>query len=307
MSRILVVGSTALDSVETPSGKADNALGGSAFYFSAAASLLSPVSLVGVIGGDFPDEEIQFLRERGVDMAGLEVVADGKTFRWGGRYHENMNDRDTLFTELNVFEQFKPVIPAEQQDSELLFLANIQPDLQLSVLDQMSGPRLVITDTMNLWIDIALEGLKKVIARTDILIVNDEESRMITGEGNSLRGARALQAMGPKVVIVKKGEHGALMVGGEGELFSVPAYPLEQVVDPTGAGDSFAGGFVGSLARDGAQDWTALRRAMTWGSAMASYCVQGFSVRALRDLDQQKALARYEDFRRLAGIPEPRR
>lgn len=302
-TRILVVGSTALDSVETRAGKVEDALGGSAFFFSAAASLLAPVGLVGVVGGDFPFERIRFLEQRGVDLSGLETVPGGLTFRWGGVYHENMNDRTTLFTHLNVFEHFDPHIPAGQRDAEVLFLANIQPSLQLKVLDQLSGPGLVVTDTMNLWITHALPELRQVIARTGILIVNDEEARMLTGLAHPLEGAFALRELGPSTVIVKKGEHGALMVDPRGELFALPAWPLARVVDPTGAGDTFAGGFVGSLARDGAWGPLELRRAMAWGSAMASFCVEDFSVDRLRTLDLDQARERFEGFRGLTTIP----
>lgn len=301
--RILVVGSTALDSVETAGGRVDDALGGSAFFFSSAASLLAPVGLVGVVGGDFPRDEIRFLAERGVDMEGLETVPGGLTFRWGGRYHENMNERTTLFTHLNVFQDFNPYIPPSQRDVPVLFLANIQPRLQLHVLEQLTAPELVVMDTMNLWIELSRDELLQVIRRTGILIVNDEESRLLTGVSGPLQGARLLQRMGPHTVIVKKGEHGALMLGAEGRLFSVPAWPLDRVVDPTGAGDTFAGGFVGSLARDGAWGWPELCRAMAWGSAMASFCVEDFSVNRLRTMDLGQARERFDGFRALTTIP----
>jgi sugar/nucleoside kinase (ribokinase family) len=301
--RILVVGSTALDTVETHAGKVEDALGGSAFFFSAAASLLAPVGLVGVVGGDFPHDRIRFLVERGVDLSGLETVPQGLTFRWGGRYHENLNDRTTLFTHLNVFEHFDPRIPEAQRNAPVLFLANIQPSLQLKVLDQLTGPERVITDTMNLWIDLARPELLEVIRRTHILIVNDQEARMLTGHTNPLEGAFALRRLGPDTVIVKKGEHGALMVDPDGDLFSMPAWPLARVVDPTGAGDTFAGGFVGSLARDGAWGRAELCRAMAWGSAMASFCVEDFSVDRLVTLDHTQARQRFDGFRGLTTIP----
>jgi sugar/nucleoside kinase (ribokinase family) len=298
---ILVVGSTALDSVETASGKVVDALGGSAFYFSAAASHFAPVALVGVVGGDFQMDRLDPLRDRQVDLSGLEQVPDGKTFRWGGRYHENMMSRDTLFTELGVFETFAPQIPASRLASPILFLANIQPELQLQVLDQLNGPELVVTDTMNLWIDIAREALEKVIARTDIFILNDEEAAMITGERNPLKAARILLKRGPGVVIVKKGEHGALMVSEQG-LFSAPALPLEKVVDPTGAGDTFAGGFVGSLAREEKIDDAALRRAVICGSALASFCVQDFSLNRLFTVSADDLEKRLTEFRHLCAF-----
>lgn len=295
---ILVVGSTALDSVETAAGKVDEAVGGSAFFFSAAASPFAPVSLVGVVGDDFPLEKLAFLRERGVSLEGLQVVPGGRTFRWGGRYHADGIGRDTLFTELGVFETFRPTIPAADRRRPLLFLANIQPSLQLQVLEQMERPELVVTDTMNLWIDLALPELREVIARSDVLIVNDEEARMITGERHLLTAARRLREAGPASVIVKKGEHGALLLREDG-LFAAPALPLETVVDPTGAGDSFAGGFVGSLAREECLDDAAFRRAVVCGSALGSFACEAFSLDRLATLDAAAIAGRLEAFRRL--------
>lgn len=295
---ILVVGSTALDSVETAAGRVDDAVGGSAFFFSAAASPFAPVSLVGVVGDDFPLEKLAFLRERGVSLEGLQVVEGGRTFRWGGRYHADGIGRDTLFTELGVFETFRPTIPEADRRRPLLFLANIQPSLQLQVLEQMERPELVVTDTMNLWIDIALPELREVIARSDVLIVNDEEARMITGERQLLAAARRLREAGPSSVIVKKGEHGALLLRDEG-IFAAPALPLESVVDPTGAGDSFAGGFVGSLAREARLDDAAFRRAVVHGSAMGSFACEAFSLDRLAGLSDADIAGRLEAFRRL--------
>lgn len=291
---ILVVGSTALDSVETAHGKVVDALGGSAFFFSAAAARFAPVLVVGVVGEDFPLERLDPLRALGVSLEGLEVVP-GRTFRWGGRYHADMMGRDTLFTELGVFQEFRPRIPAAARRRPVLFLANIQPALQLDVLDQMESPALVVTDTMNLWIDTALDDLKRVIARSHILIVNDEEARQITGVRPLLSAARALLAMGPRTVVVKKGEHGALLVGADG-LFSAPALPLDEVVDPTGAGDTFAGGFVGSLALEGRWDGPALRRAVIRGSALASFSVQDFSLTRLLAVTAGELEARLREF-----------
>jgi sugar/nucleoside kinase (ribokinase family) len=292
---ILVVGSTALDSVETAHGKVVDALGGSAFFFSAAAARFAPVLVVGVVGEDFPLEQLEPLRRLGVSLEGLEVVPGGRTFRWGGRYHADMMGRDTLFTELGVFQHFQPVIPQAARRRPVLFLANIQPRLQLDVLDQMEQPALVVMDTMNLWIDTALEDLLRVIARSHILIVNDEEARQITGLRTLLPAARALQAMGPHTVVVKKGEHGALMLSPQG-LFSAPALPLERVVDPTGAGDTFAGGFVGSLAREERVDGAALRRAMIHGSALASFSVEDFSLNRLLRVTPGELETRLREF-----------
>lgn len=299
MSRgILVVGSTALDSVETAHGKVENVLGGSAFFFSAAAGHNAPVALVGVVGEDFPLGEIEALRALGIGLEGLEIVPGGSTFRWGGRYHDDMIGRDTLFTELGVFEQFKPRIPEELRQREVLFLANIQPRLQLDVLDQMQRPELVVTDTMNLWIDIALPGLIDVIARTNVLIVNDEEARQITGVRSLPGAARKLITMGPHSVVVKKGEHGALLLHDD-EWFAAPALPLDEVVDPTGAGDTFAGGFVSSLAASATLDRAAYRRAVIHGSAWASFCVEDFSLRRLLAVKPEEIAARLLAFERL--------
>jgi sugar/nucleoside kinase (ribokinase family) len=295
---ILVVGSTALDSVETAHGRVEDAPGGSAFFFAAAAARYAPVLVVGVVGEDFPLPSLEPLRRLGVSLQGLEVVPGGRTFRWGGRYHADMIGRDTLFTELGVFQDFRPRIPAEARRRPVLFLANIQPALQLEVLAQMEAPALVVTDTMNLWINTALEDLRRVIARSHVLIVNDEEARLLTGRRQLLEAARALLAAGPRTVVVKKGEHGALMVTPEG-VFAAPALPLERVVDPTGAGDSFAGGFVGSLAADGAWDDGALRRAVIRGSALASFCVEDFSFQRLAAVGEDELHARLAAFRAL--------
>ncbi len=292
---ILVVGSTALDTVETAHGKVEDALGGSAFYFSAAASRYAPVQVVGVVGDDFPLEQLAALRQLGVSLDGLEIVPGGRTFRWGGRYHADMMGRDTLFTELGVFQTFQPRIPEQARRRPVLFLANIQPSLQLDVLDQMESPLLVVTDTMNLWIDTALADLKRVIARTHILIVNDEEARQITGQRHLLAAARALLSLGPRTVVVKKGEHGALMVRAD-SLFAAPALPLELVVDPTGAGDTFAGGFVGSLALEGRVDEGSLRRAVIRGSALASFSVEDFSLGRLLSVTPAELETRLREF-----------
>ena len=243
---ILVVGSAALDTIKTPYGEVKDALGGSALYFAAAASFFTPVKIVAVIGDDFPIGQLDFLKAQGVHTGGLET-AKGKTFRWSGVYHQDMNQRDTLSTDLNVFKTFSPKLPAEYRDTPYLFLANIHPELQLEVLNQMSQPKLVMLDTMNLWISTALPALKKVMARVDAIILNDQEARQITGETNLIKAAQGVQKLGPRTVIVKKGEHGAFMVSGD-NFFTVPAFPLDSLYDPTGAGDSFAGGLFGYLA-----------------------------------------------------------
>ncbi|RJP80917.1 MAG: sugar kinase [Candidatus Zixiibacteriota bacterium] len=297
---VLVVGSAALDSVKTPLGEVTDALGGSAIFFSAAASFFAPVRLVAVVGNDFPLQDLEFLKARGVDVRGLEV-ADGKTFRWSGVYHLDMNNRDTLSTELNVFESFKPKLPPEYRDTPFVFLANIHPELQLEVLNQVNNPRLVMLDTMNLWIDIELPALKKVLAKTDGVILNDQEARQLTGESNLILAARGVCKMGPKMVVVKKGEHGAFMISGD-DFFAVPAYPLELLFDPTGAGDSFAGGLVGYIASCNEFTPAVMRRAMVCGSVVASFAVEKFSVDRLRDLTREEIESRYARFREITGF-----
>ncbi len=298
---VLIVGSTALDSVETPAGKVNDALGGSAFFSAAAASFTAPVHLVGVVGDDFALEQLDFLKQRGVDLTGLQVVPGGKTFRWGGRYHEHLNHRDTLFTELGVFESFDPVIPDHAAEGPLVLLANIQPSLQLRVLDQIRNPRAVVTDTMNLWINIDLSGLKEVIKRTDILIINDQEAQMLTNEQNLLRAGRKLQTWGPRTLVVKKGEHGAVLLNGQ-DVLCATAWPLENVVDPTGAGDTFAGGFIGALAAAGEISDRTLRAALARGTVLASYCCEDFSLNRLSKLQPEEIASRLEQFRQLTDF-----
>jgi sugar/nucleoside kinase (ribokinase family) len=294
---LLVVGSTALDTVKTPYGEVHDALGGSAFYFSAAASYFTQVKIVGIVGDDFPMNQLDFLIERGVDLSGLEVVK-GKTFRWGGVYHENMNHRDTLFTHLNVFETFAPKLPSQYQDVPFLFLANIHPELQLSVLAQVKKPKLVVLDTMNLWIDIALPALKEVLSKVDIVILNDQEARQLTGEINLIKAAKLVIEMGPKTVIVKKGEHGAFVISDK-DIFAVPAYPLESLFDPTGAGDSFAGGMMGYLAKCDDISPQTLRKAIVYGTVTASFSVEQFSIQRLQDLTHNEIDSRYHKLERM--------
>jgi len=301
VSKLLVVGSVAIDWVITPSAEREESVGGSATYFAMAASYFAPVRLVGVVGEDFPDAAVRDLEDRGVDLAGLEVVPDGLTFRWKGRYHENMKERDTLETHLNVFESFRPELPEPFRDSEYLFLANIQPELQLQVLDQIRSPKVVGLDTMNLWIDIARDALVEVLGRIDVLTINDEEAMQLSGEHNLVRAARAIRGMGPRSIVIKRGEHGALLFH-EDELFAAPALPLDEVVDPTGAGDSFAGGLMGYLARRDGAGGDALRTAMICGSALASFSVQGFSYDRLRGLDLAGIQERFDAFSRLTDF-----
>lgn len=294
---LLVVGSVALDDIEGPAGSAKNVLGGAASYFGVAASFFTPVRVVAVVGDDFPEEHLRFLASKGLDLAGLRRVT-GRTFRWGARYRESLNERDTLFTELGVFEHFDPVIPPAYRDSEWVFLANIQPTLQRRVLEQTRAPRFSAMDTMNFWITGARAELEKTLAVVKGLVINDEEARQLTGEANLVRAADAIRALGPRVVIVKRGEHGALLFDEDG-IFAAPAFPLREVRDPTGAGDAFAGGLMGALASDGSVDTDALRRAMIYGSVLASFCVERFSLDRLRALSRAEVDARFEDFRRL--------
>ena len=295
---VLVVGSIAYDTVETPYGRKDDSMGGSALYFSAASSFFGPVNVVGVVGSDFDASKISFLKKRGVNFDGL-YVESGKTFRWGGRYHENLNDRETLFTYLNVFENFKPVIPSKYRNAQYVFLANIDPELQLEVLDQMKKPKLVVLDTMNFWISGKRKALEEVVRRCDIVILNDEEVRELSDEPNLIKAARkVMETFNVGTVIVKKGEHGAVLFHN-GTYFFAPAYPLEKVVDPTGAGDSFAGGFVGYLASKNSVTEDTLRKAIIYGSAIASFNVQDFSFDHLRDLTLQEIEKRFKEFRSL--------
>lgn len=303
---MVVVGSVAVDWVITPKAERETSVGGSATFFSMAASYFGPVRLVGVVGKDFPEQALTDLRGAHVDTEGLEIVPDGLTFHWKGRYHDNMNQRDTLDTRLNVFEHFDPKLPPSYRGSEYLFLANIQPGLQLKVLEQMEQrPRLVGLDTMNLWIDHTKDELLQVLSRVDVLTINEEEARQLTDEPNLVRAARRIHEIGPKSLVIKRGEYGALLFH-DGDIFSAPALPLEEVIDPTGAGDSFAGGFMGYLARVGETTGETLRSAMIYGSVMASYCVEGFSYDRLRGLGHPAIDERFMAFSRLTHFERAR-
>ena len=297
---VLVVGSVALDSVETPFGKADEVLGGSATFFSASASHLTPVQLVGVVGRDYPMDRLQALAERGVDLAGLQQD-DGLSFRWRGRYRHDLNTAETLETHLGVFSHFRPQIPEQFRSAPFVFLANIDPRLQLDVLSQVERPRLVACDTMNFWIESRRPELLELLGRVDLITLNDAEARQLTEQNNLVRAARWIMDRGPGHVIIKKGEHGAFMFTRE-SIFFAPAYPLESVFDPTGAGDSFAGGFMGYLARTGDLSEENLRRAVVFGSAMGSFAVEKFSIERLLELDQATIHARVREFQRLVAF-----
>jgi sugar/nucleoside kinase (ribokinase family) len=296
---VLIVGSVALDSVQTPSGKAERALGGAAVYSSVAASFFAPVRIVGVVGEDFPAEHVAFLQSRGIDTAGLQVVPGGKTFHWAGTYEGNMNQANTLSTELNVFADFRPELPESHKSSEFVFLANIDPELQLKVLDQVPNTKLTAMDTMNFWITGKPDALREVMRRVDVVFVNDAELRQLTGTVNLPRAAAAVHALGPKYVIVKKGEHGAVMYCDETMCFAAAPYPLEEVADPTGAGDSFAGGFVGYVASTGELTHANLRKAVIYGSTLASFNVQDFSLNRFKRLTRAEITERYEEFKRM--------
>lgn len=298
---LLVVGSVALDSVYTPFGETADALGGSAVYFSVAGSVLSPVKVVGVIGEDYPVEELDRLAARGIDWSGVERAA-GESFRWKGKYSYDLQSRETLETRLGVFAAFKPKLPASHRDAKFLFLGNIDPVLQMGVLDQVQRPELVVCDTMNYWIQGKREELLRLLRRVDVLMVNDAEARELSGDWNIHRAARWILERGPKRVVIKQGEYGALLME-PGRTFYAPAFPLEEVFDPTGAGDAFAGGFMAYLARTGATSGEAMRRAMVYGATMGSFAVSDFGLRGFDGVGLADVLRRVQQFADLTHVP----
>jgi len=301
---LLVVGSLGLDSVATPFDKVDNALGGSATYISLASSYFTgPLYLVGVVGEDFPQSYISLLEKHNIDLEGLQVVPGGKTFRWAGKYHYDLNVRDTLLTELNVFEKFDPIIPDKAKKAKFVCLGNIDPTLQLKVLDQMEDPQFIVGDTMNYWIEGKKDELMKLLKRVNVLIINDSEARLLAKEPNLIKAWKIIRDMGPEILIIKKGEHGALLFTDD-IVFSAPAYPMEMIYDPTGAGDTFAGGFIGYLHKT--QDLSAenMKRAVVYGSAMASFCVEKFSTQGLENLQYLRVQDRYREFLKLSRFDE---
>jgi sugar/nucleoside kinase (ribokinase family) len=300
VAELLVVGSVALDSVRTPFGKVDETLGGSATFFSYAASFFTRVRLVAVVGADFPRAHTDLLARRGVDLAGLQT-GDGPTFRWVGEYGYDLNEAKTLDTRLGVFADFRPDLPQAFRSTPFVFLANIDPELQLGVLRQIARPRLAALDTMNFWINGKREALRRVVAEVDTLLVNDAEARMLAEEANLVKAARKILGWGPRMVVVKRGEYGVLMVDASG-FFFVPAFPLEAVYDPTGAGDTFAGAFMGYLARADAVDQATLRRAIVYGSVLASFTVEDFSLNRLVRLDEKEIEARYRTFQEMMRL-----
>ncbi|NOK05530.1 MULTISPECIES: PfkB family carbohydrate kinase [Myxococcus] len=300
---LLVVGSVALDSVETPFGQKEDILGGSATYFSTSASFFSPARVVAVVGEDFPEGHLNFLRGRGIDLEGL-TRETGRTFRWKGRYSYELNEAQTLDTQLNVFQAFSPKLPESYRDTPYVFLGNIHPELQAQVLNQVKAPKLVAADTMNFWIKGSRAALLKTLSRVNLLFVNDAEARQLAGEHNVVKAARAIMAMGPQRVVIKRGEYGALLFEAE-HIFACPAFPLAEVFDPTGAGDTFAGGFMGALATSsGVLDQALLRRAMVMGSVMASFTVEKFSLERLREVTRPEIHARFAEFRKLTHFDD---
>mgnify|MGYP005815687523 FL=1 len=299
MSKLVVVGTVAFDKIETPFGKTDKILGGAGTYIGLAAKKFGiDTTIVSVIGGDFPEEYINIFKERDINIEGLKMVEDGKTFFWSGRYHNDMNSRDTLDTQLNVLADFQPVVPASYKDAKIVMLGNLHPLVQLSVIEQMENPELVVLDTMNFWMDNALEDLKKVIAKVDVITINDEEARQLSGEYSLVKAAREIEKMGPKYVVIKKGEHGALLFH-QNEMFFAPALPLEEVFDPTGAGDTFAGGFVGYIAKTGDTSFKNMKNAIIYGSNLASFCVEKFGTERMLNLTDEEIDERLKTFKAL--------
>ncbi len=297
---LLTVGTVAFDTIETPFGKAENVIGGACTYISYAASYFtSDIYLSAIVGGDFPQEEIDALAARGVNMEGLEIVKDGKSFFWAGRYHQNMNNRDTLTTDLNVLADFNPILPESYKSCKFVMLGNLTPAIQKQVLDQLDGSQVLIAlDTMNFWMDIALPELKEVLKRVDLLTINDEEARQLSGEHSLVKAAEIIHEMGPKYLVIKKGEHGALLFH-QGKIFYAPALPLAVVTDPTGAGDTFAGGMMGYLASTGDASYENLKKSIIFGSALASFCVEEFAISRLKSLSRDEIESRVQQFRDL--------
>ena len=300
MSKLLIVGTVAFDAIETPFGKTDKILGGAGTFIGLSASNFGvDSSVVSVVGGDFPQEYLDLLTDRGVNIDGIEVVKEGKTFFWAGKYHNDLNSRDTLATELNVLADFNPVVPQDYKDSDYVMLGNLHPMVQSSVLDQMSKtPKLVVLDTMNFWMDNALEDLMKVIERVNVITINDEEARQLSGEYSLVKAAQKIHAMGPEYVVIKKGEHGALLFH-KGQIFFAPALPLEEVFDPTGAGDTFAGGFTGYLAKTDDISFENMKNAVIHGSNLASFCVEKFGTERMLEIESNEVMERLKEFRSL--------
>jgi sugar/nucleoside kinase (ribokinase family) len=299
---LVVVGSMAFDAIETPFGKSDKIIGGAGTYIAWCASNYTPVKQISVVGGDFPQSELDILTERGVDLEGVQIKKEEKTFFWSGRYHMDMNTRDTLDTQLNVLGSFEPVVPDSYQDCEFLMLGNLAPSVQRSVIEQLkTRPKLIVMDTMNFWMEIAMDDLKQTLAMVDLLMVNDSEARELSGEYSLVKAAAKIMQMGPKYLIIKKGEHGALLFHGN-QVFFAPALPLEEVFDPTGAGDTFAGGFIGHIAKTKDISFENMKTAIIVGSAMASFCVEKFGTQRLREINKADIDARLDEFVQLVNF-----
>ena len=299
MSKLVIVGTVAFDTIETPFGKTDKILGGAATYIGISASNFEvDGAIVSVVGGDFPEENIDLLKDKGINVEGLEIVKDGKTFFWSGKYHNDMNVRDTLITDLNVLADFNPVVPQVYSDAEVVMLGNLHPMVQMGVIEQMQNPKLIVLDTMNFWMDSALEDLKSTIAKVDVITINDEEARQLSGEYSLVTAAKKIMEMGPAFVVIKKGEHGALLFHKD-EMFYAPALPLAEVFDPTGAGDTFAGGFSGYLAKTGDFSFENMKIAVIYGSVLASFCVEKFGTERMVNLSKKDVQQRLEQFKKL--------
>lgn len=300
MSKLVIVGATAFDAIQTPFGKTDKIIGGPAIFIALAASQFNiDATIVSIVGGDFPQTYLDSLSKRNLDISGIEINKEGKTFFWSGRYHNDMNSRDTLITELNVLADFKPVVPENYRDAEIVMLGNLHPLTQLSVIEQMKAkPKLVILDTMNFWMNNTLEDLHKVIKKVDVIAINDEEARQLTREYSLVVAARKIHEMGPKYVVIKKGEHGALLFNND-NVFYAPALPLEEVFDPTGAGDTFAGGFAGYIAKTGDTSFENMKNAVIYGSTLASFCVEKFGTERMENLSNQEVHKRLQQFKNL--------
>jgi len=300
MSKLVIVGTLAFDAIETPFGKTDKILGGAATFIGLAASQFKvDAAAISIVGGDFPQEYLDLLTDRGVNLDGVEIVKDGKTFFWSGRYHNDMNSRDTLITELNTLADFNPIVPENYRDAEVVMLGNLHPAVQMSVLNQMiTRPKLVVLDTMNFWMDSALDDLHNVMKHIDVITINDEEARQLTGEYSLVVAARKIHDMGPKYVVIKKGEHGALLFHND-DVFYAPALPLESVFDPTGAGDTFAGGFSGYLARTEDYSFENMKNAIIYGSTLASFCVEKFGTERMVNLEADEVRKRLQQFKNL--------
>jgi len=300
MGKLLIVGTVAFDAIETPFGKTDKILGGAATYIGMSASYFGlDAGIISVVGGDFPEEYLQMLRDKNIDLTGVEVVKEGKTFFWSGKYDYNLNTRDTLITDLNVLADFNPVVPENFEDCDFLMLGNLHPAVQMSVINQIpKRPKLVVLDTMNFWMDNTMDELMEVIAKIDVITINDEEARQLSGEYSLVKAAQKIHAMGPKYVVIKKGENGALLFNN-GDVFFAPALPLEEVFDPTGAGDTFAGGFIGYLASTQDISFENMKRAVIYGSNFASFCVEKFGIERMKNLDRDEVQQRLKQFKEL--------